>query len=47
MATSLGALLVYDYKLALVFALFFAAAFAALRKTYPSRPVCPGLPAAA
>jgi glycerol-3-phosphate acyltransferase PlsY len=38
MATSLGALIVYDYKLALVFALLFAAAFAALRKT-----VLPGL----
>jgi len=38
MATSLGALLIYDYELALVFALLFAAAFAALRKT-----VLPGL----
>ena len=38
MATSLGALLVYDYELALVFALLFAVAFAALRKT-----VLPGL----
>jgi glycerol-3-phosphate acyltransferase PlsY len=38
MATSLGALLVYDYQLALVYALAFAAAFAALRKT-----VLPGL----
>jgi acyl phosphate:glycerol-3-phosphate acyltransferase len=38
MATSLGALLVYDYKLALVLALFFAVAFAALRKS-----VLPGL----
>jgi glycerol-3-phosphate acyltransferase PlsY len=38
MATSLGALLAYDYHWALVFALFFAAAFAALRKT-----VLPGL----
>lgn len=38
MATSLGALLVYDYQLALAFALLFAGAFAALRKT-----VVPGL----
>lgn len=38
MATSLGALIVYDYRLGLVFALLFAAAFAALRKT-----VLPGL----
>jgi len=38
MATSLGALLLYDFQLALVFALLFAAAFAALRKT-----VLPGL----
>ena len=38
MATSLGALIIYDYKLALVFVLLFAAAFAALRKT-----VLPGL----
>jgi acyl phosphate:glycerol-3-phosphate acyltransferase len=38
MATSLGALLTYDFQLALVFALLFAAAFAALRKT-----VLPGL----
>jgi glycerol-3-phosphate acyltransferase PlsY len=38
MATSLGALIIYDYKLALVFALLFAAAFAALRKA-----VLPGL----
>ena len=46
MATSLGALLIYDYELALVFALLFAAAFAALRKTVSAGPVCPGLPAA-
>lgn len=38
MATSLGALLVYDWQLALAFALLFAGAFAALRKT-----VLPGL----
>ena len=38
MATSLGALLICDFKLALVFALLFAIAFAALRKT-----VLPGL----
>ena len=38
MATSLGALIIYDYNLALVFALLFAAAFAVLRKT-----VLPGL----
>jgi glycerol-3-phosphate acyltransferase PlsY len=38
MATSLGALLVYDGQLALALALLFAAAFAALRKT-----VLPGL----
>jgi glycerol-3-phosphate acyltransferase PlsY len=38
MATSLGALIIYDYRLALVFVLLFAAAFAALRKT-----VLPGL----
>ena len=38
MATSLGALLICDHELALVFALLFAAAFAALRKT-----VLPGL----
>ena len=38
MATALGALLVYDWQLALAFALVFAAAFAALRKT-----VLPGL----
>jgi glycerol-3-phosphate acyltransferase PlsY len=38
MATSLGALLIYDYQLALAVALLFAAAFAALRKT-----VLPGL----
>jgi glycerol-3-phosphate acyltransferase PlsY len=38
MATSLGALLIYDYKLALVLALLFGAAFAAVRKT-----VLPGL----
>jgi glycerol-3-phosphate acyltransferase PlsY len=38
MATSLGALVIYDYKLALVFVLLFAAASAALRKT-----VLPGL----
>jgi glycerol-3-phosphate acyltransferase PlsY len=38
MATSLGALLVFDSELVLVFALLFAAAFAALRKT-----VLPGL----
>jgi len=38
MATALGALLVYDYQLALAVALLFAAAFAALRKT-----VLPGL----
>jgi len=38
MATSLGALIIYDYRLALVFALLFAAVFAALRKT-----VLPGL----
>ncbi len=38
MATSLGALLIYDYELALVLALLFVAAFAALRKI-----VLPGL----
>ena len=38
MATSLGALLVYDWQSALAFALVFAGAFAALRKT-----VLPGL----
>ena len=38
MATSLGALLLYDFQLALVFALLFAAAFAVLRRT-----VLPGL----
>jgi acyl phosphate:glycerol-3-phosphate acyltransferase len=38
MATSLGALLIYDVQLALVFALLFTVAFAALRKT-----VLPGL----
>jgi len=38
MATSLGALLIYDYRLAVAVALLFAAAFAALRKT-----VLPGL----
>src|SRR5208282_5767353 len=38
MAATLGALLIYDYELALVLALLFAAAFAALRKT-----VLPGL----
>jgi glycerol-3-phosphate acyltransferase PlsY len=38
MATSLGALLIYDPQLALAFALLFAAAFAALRRT-----VLPGL----
>jgi acyl phosphate:glycerol-3-phosphate acyltransferase len=38
MATSLGALLIFDHELVLVFALLFAAAFAALRKT-----VLPGL----
>jgi acyl phosphate:glycerol-3-phosphate acyltransferase len=38
MATSLGALLIYDYRLAITVALLFAAAFAALRKT-----VLPGL----
>ncbi len=38
MATSLGALVIYDYELALVLALLFVAAFAALRKT-----VLPGL----
>ncbi len=37
-ATSLGGLLVYDYRLALVFAVLFAGAFATLRKT-----VLPGL----
>jgi acyl phosphate:glycerol-3-phosphate acyltransferase len=42
MATSLGALLIYDYRLALAVALLFAAAFAVLRKT-----VLPGLFAAA
>jgi acyl-phosphate glycerol 3-phosphate acyltransferase len=47
MATSLGALLTYDWQLALVFVLLFAAAFAALRKTVlPGLfAVCPGLPA--
>ncbi len=38
MATSLGALLIYDLQLAVVFAVLFAAAFAVLRKT-----VLPGL----
>ena len=38
MATSLGALIIYDYRLALVFALLFAATAAALRKS-----VLPGL----
>ena len=38
MATALGALLVYDYQLALAVALLFASAFVALRKT-----VLPGL----
>jgi len=38
MATSLGALLIYEWQLALAFALAFAIAFAALRKT-----VLPGL----
>jgi len=38
MATSLGALIVYDFKLALVFGLLFAAGSTALRKT-----VLPGL----
>ena len=38
MATSLGALLIFDFQLALVFALWFAAAFGVLRKT-----VLPGL----
>jgi len=38
MATSLGALVVYDWQLALAFALLFAGAFAALRRT-----VLPGL----
>jgi glycerol-3-phosphate acyltransferase PlsY len=38
MATALGALLVYDYALAMAFALVFAGAFAVLRKT-----VVPGL----
>jgi acyl phosphate:glycerol-3-phosphate acyltransferase len=37
-ATSLGGLLVYDYRLAVVFAVFFCGAFAMLRKT-----VLPGL----
>ena len=38
MATSLGALIVYDYRLALIFALLFAAVFSTLRRT-----VLPGL----
>ena len=38
MATSLGALLIYDWQLALAFTLVFGVAFAALRKT-----VLPGL----
>jgi acyl phosphate:glycerol-3-phosphate acyltransferase len=38
MATSVGALLLYDWQLAVAFALIFAVAFAALRKT-----VLPGL----
>ena len=38
MATSVGALLLYDWQLAVAFALTFAVAFAALRKT-----VLPGL----
>jgi acyl phosphate:glycerol-3-phosphate acyltransferase len=42
MATSVGALLIYDCELTLVFVLLFAAAFAMLRKT-----VLPGLFAAA
>ena len=42
MATSLGALLIYDFRVALVFALLFAATFAALRRT-----VLPGLVALA
>jgi acyl phosphate:glycerol-3-phosphate acyltransferase len=42
MATSLGALLIYDFRLAVAVALLFAAASAALRKT-----VLPGLLAAA
>jgi len=37
-ATSLGGLLIYDYRLALIFAVFFSGAFATLRKT-----VLPGL----
>jgi glycerol-3-phosphate acyltransferase PlsY len=37
-ATSLGGLLAYDYRLALIFAVFFSGAFATLRKT-----VLPGL----
>ena len=42
MSTSLGALLIYDFRLALVFTLLFAAMFALLRKT-----VVPGLVALA
>jgi acyl phosphate:glycerol-3-phosphate acyltransferase len=38
MATALGALIIYDYRLVLAFALLFAAVFATLRKT-----VLPGL----